>query len=81
MGLTAILRKKYDEAKTDIQKGLDLYPDPVDMLRAGRAFLAAKRYDDAISFFDKAAASPGADDNIKRIAAADKTSTLAAKKQ
>ncbi len=81
MGLTAILRKKYDEAKTDIQKGLDLYPDPIDMLRAGRAYLAAKRYDDATSWFDKAAASPNADDNVKRIAASDKARTLAAKKQ
>jgi tetratricopeptide (TPR) repeat protein len=81
MGLTAILRKKYDEAKTDVQKGIDLYPDPIDMLRAGRAYLAAKRYDDAVGWFDKAAASPNADDNVKRIAASDKARTLTAKKQ
>jgi tetratricopeptide (TPR) repeat protein len=81
MGLTAILRGKYDDAKTNIQKGMDLYPDPVDMLRVGRAYIDAKRYDDAITWADKAGASPAADDNIKRIAAADKARAQALKKK
>lgn len=81
MGLAAILRKKFDEAKTDIQKGMDLYPDPVDMLRVGRAYMDAKKFDDAIAWDDKAGASPAADDNVKRIAAADKTRAQNLKKQ
>lgn len=80
MALSAILRKKFDDAKTNIQKSMDLYPDPVDMLRDGRAYLDAKRYDDAMGWFDKAAASPAADDQIKRIASSDKTRAQTLKK-
>jgi len=81
MGLAAILANKFDDAKTDLQKGTDLYPDPIEMLRIGRAYAAAKRYDDAISWDDKVAAASGVDDNIKRIAASDKAHAQALKKQ
>ena len=81
IGLAAVVRKKFDDAKTDLQKSMDLYPDPVEMLRIGRAYAALKRYDDAAAWADKVAASPGADDNIKRIAASDKAHAQALKKQ
>lgn len=80
LGTVAVTRKKYDEAMADFQKGIDLSPDPVIMLRAGRAALVFKKPDDAIVWFDKAAASPNADDKIKGIAASDKARALAMKK-
>ena len=73
LGFSALLRKNYDVAKTDFQKGMDLYPDPLDMLYIERAYIDAKRYDDALAWIDKAAASPNASDQVKRIAASDKT--------
>ena len=81
LGLAAILRKKFDDAKTDLQKSMDLHPDPVEMLRIGRAYAAVKRFDDAIVWADKVAASPASDDNIKRIAASDKSRAQALQKQ
>jgi tetratricopeptide (TPR) repeat protein len=81
MGLAGILRKKFDDAKTDLQKSMDLRPDPVEMLRIGRAYAAVKRFDDAVAWADKVAASPASDDNIKRIAASDRAHAQALQKQ
>lgn len=81
MGFAAILRNKFDDAKTDLQKCMDLYPDPIEMLRIGRAYTTAKRYDEAIAWDDKVAGSPNVDDNIKRIANSDKAHAQALKKQ
>jgi tetratricopeptide (TPR) repeat protein len=81
MGLAAIIRNKPDEAKTDLQKSMDLYSTPTEMLRIARAYAAANRFDEAIGWDDKAADSPNADDTIKRIAASDKTRAQSMKKQ
>jgi tetratricopeptide (TPR) repeat protein len=81
LGLSALLRKKYDEAKTDFDKAMTLYPDPLDMLYIERAYTAAKRYDDALAWIDKSAASPNANDQLKGIAASDKTRVQLMKKQ
>jgi tetratricopeptide (TPR) repeat protein len=80
LGTAALVRKKYDEAIANFQKGVDLNPDPVIMIRAGRAMMTAKKPDEAIVWFDKAAAAPNATDQIKTIAAADKTRAQAMKK-
>lgn len=80
LGTVAATRKKYDEAMANFQKGVDLYPDPVIMLRAGRVMLAARKPDQAIVWFDKAAASPNANDQIKNIAASDKARAVSMKK-
>jgi tetratricopeptide (TPR) repeat protein len=79
LGIIASLRKKPADAMTDFNKALALNPDPVFMLRAGRAMLAAKNYDEAIGWFDKAAAAPDANDQIKKIAASDKARATALK--
>jgi tetratricopeptide (TPR) repeat protein len=79
LGIIASLRKKPADAMTDFNKALALNPDPIFMLRAGRAMLAAKNYDEAINWFDKAAAAPDANDQIRKIAASDKARTLALK--
>lgn len=81
LGIVASVNKKTDDAMAAFTKALALDPDPVIMLRAGRALLAAKKYDEAIGWFDKAAAAPEATDQIKRIAASDKARTAALKAQ
>ncbi len=81
LGLSALLRKKLDEAKTNFDKAMTLYPDPLDMLYIERAYTTAKRYDDALMWIDKAAASPNANDQVKNIANNDKTRVQALKKQ
>jgi tetratricopeptide (TPR) repeat protein len=80
LGFSALLRRKFDDAKTNFDKAMTLYPDPLDMLYIERGYGDAKRYDDALVWIDKAAASPTANDNLKRIAASDKTRFTAAKK-
>jgi tetratricopeptide (TPR) repeat protein len=81
LGFSALLRRKYDEAAANFQKGSDLYPDPLDMLYIERAYGTAKRYDDAIAWADKAAASTHATDQLKQFAASDKARVQALKKQ
>ena len=81
LGLSAIVRKKFDDAKIDLQKDIDLNPSPLDMLYIDRAYITAKRYDDAVAWTDKVAASPNAPDSLKGIATSDKARALALKKQ
>jgi tetratricopeptide (TPR) repeat protein len=80
LGFSALLRRKFDDAKTNFDKAISLYPDALDMLYIERGYGDAKRYDDAIAWIDKATAAPNANDNLKRIAASDKTRFQAAKK-
>jgi tetratricopeptide (TPR) repeat protein len=79
LGVIASLRKKPADAMTDFNKAVALNADPIIMLHAGRAMLAAKSYDDAIGWAEKAAASPDASDQIKKIAASDKARATALK--
>jgi tetratricopeptide (TPR) repeat protein len=81
LGLSAVLRKKFDEAKTDFDKSVTMYPDPLVMLYIERAYSTAKQYDDAIAWADKAASAQGVPDNIKGIAANDKARAQTLKKQ
>jgi tetratricopeptide (TPR) repeat protein len=82
LGLSAILKKKYDEAKTNLDKAMSLYPDPLDMLYVERAYTAAKRYDDALAWIAKVEANPAPEvAQLKEIAGKDKTHVEALKKQ
>jgi tetratricopeptide (TPR) repeat protein len=81
LGFSALLHKKYDDAKTNFNKGIAMYPDPLDMLYIERAYTDVKRYDDALAWIDKAAASPNANDTVKRITGSDKTRVEGLKKQ
>ncbi|HXE63630.1 MAG TPA: hypothetical protein VN519_08820 [Bryobacteraceae bacterium] len=82
LGLSAVLKKKYDDAKTDFDKAMSMYPDPLDMLYIERAYTTAKRYDDALTWIDKVStnASPDAA-QYKKIADSDKTHVEQLKKQ
>ena len=42
LGNAALVRKKTDEAVADFQKGIDANPDPILMIRTGRALLAGE---------------------------------------
>ncbi len=72
LGISAAFQSKTDEANANFQKVADMDTDPTDLIRAGRALLDAKKPDQAIQWFDKAAAATNANDQIKKIAAADK---------
>jgi len=79
LGTVALTRKKTDEAVANFQKGIDLNPDPVLIIRAGRALLAAKKNDEAIAYFDKVLNSADAPQQIKNIAQSDKARAVQAK--
>jgi tetratricopeptide (TPR) repeat protein len=79
LGTVALVRKKTDDAIADFQKGIEANPDPVLMIRAGRALLAAKKPDDAIVYFEKVMNSADAPAQIKSIAQADRVRAIQAK--
>jgi tetratricopeptide (TPR) repeat protein len=72
LGNVALVRKKTDEAIADFEKGIEANPDPILMVRTGRALLAAKKPDEAIMWFQKVIDSPDAPAQIKTIAQSDK---------
>jgi len=79
LGNLALLKKNTDEAVAFFEKGIAANPDPVLMIRVGRALLAAKKPDDAITWFDKAINSPDVTAQIKGIATSDKARAMQAK--
>jgi tetratricopeptide (TPR) repeat protein len=79
LGLIALDRKKTDDAIADFQKGLDALPDPLLMIRLGRALYTAKKYDDAIGWDQKVMDSADAPAQYKSIAQADKARATMAK--
>jgi tetratricopeptide (TPR) repeat protein len=79
LGMVALARKKNDEAIADFQKGIDAFPDPLLMIRLGRALYAMKKYDDAISWDQKVMDSADAPANINSYAQADKARATMAK--
>jgi tetratricopeptide (TPR) repeat protein len=79
LGTVALDRRKTDDAITEFQKGIELNPDPVLMIRAGRALLAAKKPDEAITYFEKVMNSADAPAQIKSIAQADRVRAIQAK--
>jgi tetratricopeptide (TPR) repeat protein len=72
MGIGAVYSNKIEVANADFAKVATMDTDPTDLIRAGRALLDAKKYSDAVTWFDKAATYPGAPDQIKKIAENDK---------
>jgi tetratricopeptide (TPR) repeat protein len=79
LGMTAVVRKKSDEAMADFQKGIDANASPLLMVRLGRLLLAQNKNDEAIAWYDKALATPNLPPQVKSIAEGDKTRALAAK--
>jgi tetratricopeptide (TPR) repeat protein len=79
LGTVALTRKKTDEAVADFQKGIELNPDPVLLIRAGRALMAAKKYDEAIAYDQRVLDSADAPAQIKSIAKSDHDRAVQAK--
>jgi len=79
LGMVAQGRKKPDEAIADFQKGVDAFPEPLLMIRLGRALYAAKKYDDAIGWDQKVMDSADAPPQYKSIAQADRARAMQAK--
>jgi tetratricopeptide (TPR) repeat protein len=72
LGIVATYRNKLDDAAANFQKVSEMDPDPTDLIRAGRALMDAKKYEQSLVWFDKAAALPQANAQVKQIAASDK---------
>jgi tetratricopeptide (TPR) repeat protein len=72
IGIGAVLSNKIPDANADFEKVATMDTDPTDLIRAGRALLDAKKYADAVTWFDRALTFPGVPDQIKTIAENDK---------
>lgn len=70
MGLAAFLRKKNDVAITEFKTATEVAskPSPATMLHLANAYVADKKYDDAIALCDKAAALPESTPQAKQVA-------------
>jgi len=69
LGMSAALRKKYDDSIDDYKQALALSPTGATWLRLGQVYEDASKWDDAMDAFDKAANDPKATAQIKSIAA------------
>lgn len=72
LGLVAQVRKNYDDAIADFQKGLEANNDPLLRIRLGRAFFLDKKVDEAIAEDQKVIDSPDAPAPYKKFATDDK---------
>jgi tetratricopeptide (TPR) repeat protein len=83
LGRVAALRKKYDVSIAEFKTSLDVgaSPDSTTMVRLGDAYLQTGKFDEAISWFDKASATPNAPQAVKSVAASRKLDALKMKEK
>jgi tetratricopeptide (TPR) repeat protein len=83
LGRVAALRKKYDVSIAEFKTSLDVgaTPDSTTMVRLGDAYLQTSKFDEAISWFDKASAVPNAPQAVKSVAASRKLDALKMKEK
>ncbi len=81
LGLTAMVRKKYDVAATEFKTAMEQssQPDPATMVRLGAAYNQSGKYDDAVAILDKVMAMPDANPRIKQFAQAERVRAIQAK--
>jgi tetratricopeptide (TPR) repeat protein len=74
LGLSALVRKKYDVAITEFKAAVDMstQPDPATQIRLATAYDLTGKYDDAIALLDKILADPNLNPTIKQFAQAEK---------
>lgn len=72
MGMASVLSGKFPDARANFDKMAAMDSDPTDLIRAARSLMDAKRWAEANDYLDKALAAPNANEQIKKIAAADK---------
>jgi len=81
LGLTAMVRKKYDVAISEFKQAMDgaSQPDPATMVRLSAAYNVTGKHDDALALADKVMAMPDAHPSIKQFAQAEKVRATQAK--
>jgi tetratricopeptide (TPR) repeat protein len=74
LGMSAALRKKYDESVADYKQSIAVAanPDPGTWLRLGQTYIDAGKLDEATDAFDKGMNAPNASPQVKAIAQAKK---------
>lgn len=82
-GLAAMVRKKYDEAITELKMASDLQQqkDPATMVRLASVYTDAGKYDEAIALCDQISAMADAPAQIKQVASQTKMKAAMAKAQ
>ncbi|HYZ85200.1 MAG TPA: hypothetical protein VE621_12385 [Bryobacteraceae bacterium] len=86
LGMSAMVRKKFDVAATEFKASIDAssQPDPGTMVRLVAAYNQAGKPDEAIAMADKVLATPNLHPQIKQVAESEKANAnklKAAKKQ
>lgn len=78
LGLSALARKKYDDAITEFKTAVDTagQVDPATLVRLGAAYNGAGKPDAAIAVLDRAAAMPEAAPAVKQFAAQEKAKSM-----
>lgn len=72
LATAALLQKDYPKAIEEYKAAYAAFPNPVILVHAGKAYLGAKQWDDAIANADKVMAAPDASAAVKQIAQAQK---------
>ncbi|MBK5294363.1 MAG: hypothetical protein JJE04_22115 [Acidobacteriia bacterium] len=81
LGLTAMVRKKYDEAIAQFTKSIETAStqDPATSVRLGSAYNLVGKYDEAIVVLDKLLADPQLNPAIRQFASQEKLKAATAK--
>jgi len=81
LGMTASIRKKYEDAAAEFKKASEMsaQQDPALFVRLGGTYSSLGKYDEAIAAFDKALADPNASAQVKKIALDEKMKAQAKK--
>ncbi len=83
LGISAMVRKKFDVAAKEFQTAVDTSttPDPATMVRLAAADNQIGKYDEAIAVLDKVMAAPDAQPAVKQFAQAEKVRATQGKTQ
>jgi tetratricopeptide (TPR) repeat protein len=83
LGIVASIDKKWDTAIVEFKSAVDgaASPQPTAMVRLATAYNNVKKYDEASAAADKAIATPGIPDNVKKFAQEEKVRAAKGKGQ
>ena len=81
LGLTAMIRKKWDVAIAEFKTAVDSgsQPDPATQVRLASAYNAAGKYDEALPILEKLMAQPDLHPAIKQFAQAERVRAIQGK--
>lgn len=81
LGISAMVRKKYDVAITELKAAVEANGDLSSMVRLGQSYNLAGKHDEAVAILDKVMANAEAPAQIKQIAQAERVRAIQAKAQ